>query len=71
MVLCNPTTLFSVLMPRDLAQDIQSLEESTGLSRGEIFRRAISLYKLAHLTKTNGGSVILRDQRSEKEVTGI
>jgi hypothetical protein len=54
-------TRFDVIMPPDMAQDMQDLEASTGLSRGEIFRRALALYKIAKKTASSGGNVILRD----------
>ena len=68
----NPPTRFAVRMPLDLAQDMQNLEQTTGLSRGEIFRRAMALYKLAKKNEMNGGNFILR--RSDgvlREVVGI
>jgi hypothetical protein len=48
-------------MPPDLAQDMQNLVDGTGHSRGEIFRRAMALYKKAIDTHQQGGNVILRD----------
>jgi hypothetical protein len=56
-----PPTRFDVIMPSDMAQDMQDLEQTTGLSRGEIFRRAMALYKIAKKTVSTGGNVILRD----------
>ena len=56
-----PPTRFDVIMPPDMAQDMQDLVPSTGLSRGEIFRRALALYKIAKKTVSTGGNVILRD----------
>jgi hypothetical protein len=56
-----PPTRFDVIMPPDMAQDMQDLEQTTGLSRGEIFRRALALYKIAKKTVSTGGNVILRD----------
>jgi metal-responsive CopG/Arc/MetJ family transcriptional regulator len=50
---------FDVRMPPDLAQDMKDIEEDTGLSRGEIFRRAITLYKRMKKTQMEGGNVIL------------
>jgi hypothetical protein len=46
---------FDVLMPPYLAQDMQDLEQQTGLSRGEIFRRAMALYKRAKEATSTGG----------------
>jgi hypothetical protein len=56
-----PPTRFDVIMPPDMAQDMQDLEQTTGLSRGEIFSRALALYKIAKKTVSTGGNVILRD----------
>jgi len=59
-------------MPLDLAQDMQDLVEQTGLSRGEIFRRAMTLYKKAIETRKGGGNVILRDSDGTlREVAGL
>lgn len=72
MRLSDPPTRFDVRMPLDLAQDMQDLEENTGLSRGEIFRRAIALYKRAKMTQADKGYVILRDSKGvQREVVGI
>lgn len=65
-------TRFDVLMPDDLAQDMQDLEQKTGLSRGEIFRRAMALYKRAKETQQKQGNVILRESDGELcEVIGF
>ena len=50
---------FDVWMPIYLARDMEDIEEGTGLSRGEIFRRAITLYKRMKKTQMEGGNVIL------------
>lgn len=50
-------TRFNVIMPPDLAQDMQDLVEQTGHSRGEIFRRAMALYKKAIDTRRQGGAM--------------
>ena len=63
---------FDVLMPDDLAQDMQDLEQKTGLSRGEIFRRAMALYKRAKETQQKQGNVLLRESNGElREVIGF
>ncbi|GCE65858.1 CopG family transcriptional regulator [cyanobiont of Ornithocercus magnificus] len=72
MAVSNPTRRFDVRMPPDLAQDMQDLEQETGLSRGEIFRRAMALYKSAKQTQSARGNVILRDSDGTiREVIGI
>jgi hypothetical protein len=63
---------FDVRMPPDLAQDMKDIEDETGLSRGEIFRRAMALYKRAKETQAAKGNVILREADGTlKEVVGI
>lgn len=63
---------FDVIMPPDLAQDMQDLVEQTGHSRGEIFRRAMALYKKAIDTRRQGGNVILRDSDGTlRDVVGL
>ena len=44
---------FDVIMPPDMAQDMQDLEQKTGLYRGAVFQRALALYKLAIKTRSN------------------
>jgi hypothetical protein len=41
------TVEFSVVMSEALSQQMQEIEDSTGMSRAEIFRRAIVFYKRA------------------------
>ena len=63
---------FDVRMPDDLAQDMQDLEQKTGLSRGEIFRRAMALYKRAKETQQKQGNVLLMGSDGElREVIGF
>ena len=72
MAVLDPPVRFDVRMPLDLAQDMQHLEQTTGLSRGEIFRRAMALYKRAKETQSARGNVILRDSDGTlREVVGI
>jgi hypothetical protein len=56
-----PPTRFAVIMSPDLAQDMKDIEDETGLSSCEIFRRAIALYKLSKQCQRDGGNVILRE----------
>jgi hypothetical protein len=65
-------TRFDVTMPLGLAQDMQDLMQTTGLSRGEIFRRSMALYKKAIETRKGGGNVILRySDGTLREVVGL
>jgi len=62
----------TLLLPPELAQDMQDLEQKTGLSRGEIFRRAMALYKRAKETQQKQGNVLLRGSDGElREVIGL
>jgi metal-responsive CopG/Arc/MetJ family transcriptional regulator len=72
MAVIDRPVRFDVRMPPDLAQDMQDLEQQTGLSRGEIFRRAMALYKRAKETQQERGNVILRDSDGTlREVVGF
>lgn len=63
---------FDVVMPPDMAQDMQDLEYSTGLSRGAVFQRALALYKLAIKTRSAGGYVLTSDADGTlRNVTGL
>ncbi len=63
---------FDIIMPPDLAQDMQDLEDETGLTRTEIFRRAMALYKITKRTQSEKGNVILREANGGAlEVVGI
>jgi metal-responsive CopG/Arc/MetJ family transcriptional regulator len=65
-------TRFNVILPLDMAQDMQDLVDETGHSRGEIFRRAMTLYKKAIETRSAGGNVILRDEDGTlRDVVGL
>jgi metal-responsive CopG/Arc/MetJ family transcriptional regulator len=67
-----PLRRFDVIMPPDLAQDMQNLVDETGHSRGEIFRRAMALYKKAIETRSAGGNVIFRDgDGTLRDVVGL
>ncbi|GCE65737.1 CopG family transcriptional regulator [cyanobiont of Ornithocercus magnificus] len=72
MSVSKPRRRFDVHMPPNIAQDMQDLEYETGLSRGEIFRRAMALYKNAKQTQLARGNVIFRYLDGEiREVIGI
>jgi len=72
MAVIDRPVRFDIRMPPDLAQDMKDIEDDTGLSRGEIFRRAMALYKRAKETQSARGNVILRDADGTlREVVGI
>jgi hypothetical protein len=62
------TVEFSVVMSEALSQQMQEIEDITGLSRAEIFRRAIVFYKRAKQAE----NVILRNSDGTlREVIGF
>jgi hypothetical protein len=64
--------IFAVRMSYRLAADFEQLSLEHGLSRGEIFGRAIALYKLAKENEKKGGRLLLRhSDGSLREVVGI
>lgn len=68
----NLNTRFDVQMPTHLAQQMVDIEKDTGLSRGEIFRRALALYKMAVETRSSGGNVLFRNEDGTlREIVGI
>jgi metal-responsive CopG/Arc/MetJ family transcriptional regulator len=65
-------TRFEVRLNERLAQDFDAIANETGLSRAEVFRRAIALYKIAKQAQQDAGHVILRTQEgAERELVGI
>ena len=63
---------FDVRMPKELADQLDSLSDATGFSRPEIFRRAIALYKEAKNVERNNGKVFFRDYNGETiQVIGL
>ncbi len=63
---------FDVRMPKELADQLDSISESTGLTRAEIFRRAVALYKEAKETERNNGKVLFKDAQGEmSHVVGL
>ena len=63
---------FDVRMPKELADQLDSLSDTTGFSRSEIFRRAIALYKEAKNVEQNNGKVLFRDSNGETvQVIGL
>ena len=63
---------FSLLLPAELAQDMQDISDYTGLSYAEIFRRALAVYKRAKQCQMSGGKVLIRKERgSYLEIVGF
>ncbi len=69
--LATPCNHFEVRMSDELAQEFHEIQEITGLNAAEVFRRAISLYKLAKEAIKNGEQVILRSEERERWLTSI
>ena len=56
---------FDVRMPKELADQLDSISERTGFTRAEIFRRAIALYKEAKEVEGRNGDVLFRDENNQ------
>ena len=65
-------TRFEVRLNQRLAEDFDAIASDAGLSRAEVFRRAIALYKLAKEAELEKGSVILRSSEgAERQLVSI
>lgn len=53
---------FDVKMSPELARDFNNLSYETNLSRSEVFRRAIALYKRCSREILDGGRVLVQDK---------
>jgi hypothetical protein len=63
---------FTFVLPREMDQDLKDLESSTGLPRGAVFQRALSIYKLAIETRSTEGHVLTCDADGTlRNVTGL
>jgi metal-responsive CopG/Arc/MetJ family transcriptional regulator len=67
----NPPNLFQVRMNDELAQEFDEIQQTTGMNGAEVFRRAISLYKIAKKASVEGEQVILRAKDRERELVSI
>jgi hypothetical protein len=60
------------IMSPELAEDMQEIEDITGMSRTEIFRRAIVLYKRAKQIEKDKGNILLRNSDGTlREIVGF
>ena len=65
-------TRFEVRLNQRLADDFDRVARETGLTRAEVFRRAIALYKTVNQEEGDHGHVILRSKDgSERELVNI
>jgi hypothetical protein len=63
---------FDVFMSPELTDQLSSTARITGLSRGEVFRRAIGLYKMVIDNKNSGGKLLFREANGRiKEIVGL
>lgn len=64
-------TRFDVRMTEQLASEFDDIVQRTGLSRAEVFRRAIALYRIAKTASMNQEQVIIRSKDKERELVSI
>jgi Ribbon-helix-helix protein, copG family. len=65
-------TRFEVRMNQRLADDFDQVARASGLSRAEVFRRAIALYKTVKQEEGQNGHVILRSKDgAERELVNF
>jgi metal-responsive CopG/Arc/MetJ family transcriptional regulator len=63
---------FDVRMSPELAQQLNELAEENNMSRAEVFRRAIGLYKVAKGVANRQGKVLLKEPgQNARELVGI
>lgn len=63
---------FDIKMNNELAKDFNELSYETGVSRGEVFRRAIALYKRCTSAIQNGGTIFVQDKNGKMiELVGL
>ena len=64
-------TRFDVRMTEQLASEFDEIVQRTGLSKAEVFRRAIGLYRVAKMANMNQEQVIIRSKDKERELVSI
>ncbi len=64
-------TRFDVRMTEQLASEFDDIVQRTGLSKAEVFRRAIALYRIAKTASMNQEQVIIRSKDKERELVSI
>ena len=63
---------FDVRMSPELAQQLHELASENDMSRAEVFRRAIGLYKVAKSVTKREGKVLLEEpNKNTRELVGI
>lgn len=65
-------TRFEVRLNDKLARDFDAIAVETGLSRADVFRRAIALYRVAKHAEMGNGHVIIRTKEgAEQELISL
>jgi metal-responsive CopG/Arc/MetJ family transcriptional regulator len=64
-------TRFEVRMNERLAQDLDEISRENNLTRADVFRRAIALYKIAKKAEHQNGHVFIRTGEIERELVSI
>lgn len=63
---------FDIRMSPELAEQLETISAETGMTRAEVFRRAVALYKRAKEVERRNGNVLLRDQDgTTREIVGL
>lgn len=53
---------FDIRMSPELAEQLETISTETGMTRAEVFRRAMALYKRAKDVERSNGHVLLREK---------
>lgn len=56
-----PRTRFDVTLNTRFAEDFDELAETEGVSRAELFKRAIAAYKVLKQVEKNGAQILIRE----------
>jgi hypothetical protein len=65
-------TRFEVRINERLANELQEIADENGLTKSDIFRRAIALYKIAKKAQQDKGMILIRESNNhERELVGI
>lgn len=63
---------FDIRMSPELAEQLESVTSVTGLTRAEVFRRAVALYKRAKDVERSNGHVLLKEADGKVvEIVGL
>jgi hypothetical protein len=72
MAVIDRPVRFDIRLPQELADDMQAIENQTGLSRAEIFRRSVALYKRLKKAQIDDASVLVMEKNGTlKEIVGF